>query len=387
MDIVMRVRDMRKLFAVYACWALGLAASFAAAAVEVTGLYEAEVPVASQDAVERAAASRAALAEVLVKVSGSAEVAQRPELKSLLEQAEQWVQRYQYRAAPPATGATTAGAQGAPTRLLWMSFDRQTVNQRLSDAGLPVWGVNRPSILLWVAVEDGGKRYLVGGDNRPDLQGSVNAEARRRGLSLNLPLLDLQDQGSLAVADVWGDFSEMILKASERYQPDAVLVGRVYAVAADKWQSHWTLYHRGSVSSWESAEGLQDEAVAAGIDGAAEQLAKRYALELTPGIGDSVLLTVENVATLTDYARVTHYLQSLDPVAEVQVARVEGAKVSYRLKVRGQTQGLIQTIAWGKTLAPSQPESDTTAVAQAAGEDKGAETSAGGEELRYRMLP
>jgi hypothetical protein len=140
------------------------------------------------------------------------------------------------------------------------------------------------------------------------------------------------------------------------------------------------------VSSWESAEGLQDEAVAAGIDGAAEQLAKRYALELTPGSGDGVLLTVENVATLTDYARVTQYLQSLDPVAEVQVARVEGAKVSFRLKVRGQTQGLIQTIAWGKTLAPSQPESGTTAVAQSAGEDKGTGTSAG-EELRYRILP
>lgn len=385
---MIRVRDMRKLFVVYACWALGLAASFAAAAVEVTGLYETEVPVTSQDAVERAAASRTALAEVLVKVSGSAEVAQRPELKPFLDQAEQWVQRYQYRAAPPGAGGTAAGTQAAPTQVLWMSFDRQTVNQRLSDAGLPVWGVNRPSILLWAAVEDGGKRYLVGGDNRPDLQGTVNAEARRRGLSLNLPLLDLQDQGSLAVADVWGDFSEMILKASDRYQPDAVLVGRVYAVAEDKWQSHWTLYDRGSVSSWESAEGAQDQAVAAGIDGTAEQFAKRYALALTPpGVGDSVQMTVENVATLADYARVTQYLQSLDPVAEVQVARVEGAKVSYRLKVRGQTQGLVQTIAWGKTLAPSQPESATTAVAQSAGEDKGAETSAGGEELRYRILP
>ena len=92
---------MTRFIAVIAGLAAGLLTSLSAPAVEVTGLYEAEVPVTSQSAAERVAAIHTALEEVLVKVSGNAEVLQRPELKSLLDQAEQWVQRYQYRAALP----------------------------------------------------------------------------------------------------------------------------------------------------------------------------------------------------------------------------------------------------------------------------------------------
>jgi len=372
-----KVRLMRRIFAVFTVLAAGLVVSWAAPAAEVAGLYEAEVPVTSQNALERVAASRAALEEVLVKVSGKADVAQLPQLEPLLSQADQWVQRYQYRVAPPGVGATAA----TPTQLLWMSFDRETINQRLYEAGIPVWGINRPSTLLWLAVDDGGERYLLGGDNRPDLQAMVNTDARRAGLPLNIPLLDLQDQGSLKAADVWGDFSDVILKASERYQPDAVLAGRVYTVAPDKWQSHWTLYHRGSVTTWESGEGLQNVAIAAGISGAAEQFAKRYALELTPGVTNNVLMTIENVTSLADYARVMRYLQSLDPVAAVQVARLEGDKLSLLLKVRGQTHGLIQTIALGKTLAASQPQGETVAPEG----DTGTEPPAA-EEYRYRIV-
>jgi hypothetical protein len=366
---------MRRIFAVLTVLAAGVTMNWAAPAAEVAGLYEAEVPVASQNALERVAASRAALEEVLVKVSGKADVAQLPQLEPLLAQSEQWVQRYQYRSAPAAAGAA------APGQLLWMSFDRETINQRLYEAGIPVWGINRPSTLLWLAVDEGGERYLLGGDNRPDLQDLVNTDARRAGLPLNIPLLDLQDQGGLTAADVWGDFSDVILKASERYQPDAVLAGRIYSVAPDKWQSHWTLYHRGGITTWESGEGPQNVAIAAGISGAAEQFAKRYALELTPGVTNNVLMTIENVASLADYARVMRYLQSLDPVAAVQVARLEGDKLTLQLKVRGQTHGLIQTIALGKTLTASQAQGDTVAPEG----DKGTETPAV-EEYRYRIV-
>src|SRR3569832_1673191 len=129
-------------------------------AVEGTGLYEAEAPVMDQRAAARGDAARAALAEVLAKVTGDAGAARRPPFQPLLQQAEQWLQRYQYRATP-----------GEPTaQSLVASFDREAVNQRIYEAGLPVWGSNRPQILLWLAVDDGGGRTLVGGDQRPDLQ-------------------------------------------------------------------------------------------------------------------------------------------------------------------------------------------------------------------------
>lgn len=388
-----KVKDMRRFFAVVAVLGACLPVSFNVAAVEVAGLYEAAVPVAGQGAAERATAIRAALAEVLVKINGSAEVLENPVLRPLLDQAGQWVQRYQYRAAPPPTAAPAEIPPGAeqpappavPTQLLWVAFDRQIINQRLAEAALPMWGVNRPRTLLWLAVEEGSERYVVGGDNRPDLQGVIRGEARRRGLPLSMPLLDLQDQRSLSVADVWGDFSDVIFQASDRYQPDAVLVGRVFAVGGDRWQGHWTLYHRGSEITWDAPSGAQAEAAAAGVDGAARQFAQRYALILTPDAADSVVLAIENVASLKDYARALKYLQSLDPVASVQIAQVDGEQVRYRLKVRGKPQALAQTIAWGKTLIPVDAGNDA-----ASGGQTGGGQGAGGfdnPQYRYRIVP
>jgi uncharacterized protein len=379
---------MRNLCCILAFLAMGLTLSGTARAVEVPGLYEAEVPVTGQSAAERVAASRTALEDVLVKVSGNADIAQNPQIEPMLTEAEQWVQRYQYRTIP--SSGTAMPSTEAPTQLLWESFDRQTINQHLYDAGIPVWGVNRPATLLWLAIENGGDRYLVGGDNSPDIQAAVNDQAHSRGLPLNVPLLDLQDQGALAVADVWGDFSDMIFKASARYQSDAILVGRVYAVAAGQWQSHWTLYHRGSVTSWESAPGSQDAAIAAGIYGATAEFVKLYALKITPGVGNTVVLSIENINSLADYARVTHYLQSLDPVADAQVEKVEGSNVSFLIKVRGQISGLIQTIALGNTLiavSPQQPVDNAMVDESSLLDSNEGETSSTPQEYVYRMTP
>ena len=164
-------------------------------------------------------------------------------------------------------------------------------------------------------------------------------------------------------------------------------MGRVYAVAGNQWQSHWTLYHRGNATSWESGQGTQQAAIAAGIAGATDQFAKRYALELTPGITNTVLINIENVATLADYARVTHYLQTLDPVAAVQVERIDGPQVSFRIKVRGQPHGLIQTIALGKTLVAAVPPARDAAPVTPGVEGGEGDGAPPAEEYRYRIAP
>src|SRR3569623_1002296 len=81
------------------CLALALAIILprAAPALELTDLYSAEVPVADQRAAARTDAARAALAEVLVKVTGDAAAPTHPALQPLLKQAEQLLQSYQYR--------------------------------------------------------------------------------------------------------------------------------------------------------------------------------------------------------------------------------------------------------------------------------------------------
>jgi len=358
-----------------------LAAAVPVGAVEVPGLYEAEVPVSGQGALERVAAAQAGLEEVLVKVTGGGDVLDRPQIKTLVGQAEQWVQRYQYRAAPPVPAAG-AGVTPLPMQVLWLAFDRQFINQQLAAAGVPIWGVNRPRTVLWLAEEKDGARFLVGGDNRPDLQQDLTEQAARRGVPITLPLLDLQDQRSLNAADVWGDFADVITRSSERYQPEALLVGRVYQVAPGQWQGHWTLYHRGAATSWESAPGQESNAIAAGIAGAADEFAKRYALSLTADAANAMTVTVENIPSINDYARALRYLKSLDPVVGVQVAEVRGDAVSFRLRVRSDPQAVVRSIGWGTTLVAAAGPQLSSATNGGAGTAVPAD---GG--YRYRMAP
>ena len=327
-------------------------------AMETAGLYEAEVSVADQGAAARAQAARAALAEVLVKVTGSAAAPTQPQLQPLLQQAEQWMQRYQYRSGE--TGPSVV-----------MSFDRQTINQRIYDAGLPVWDRNRPKILLWLALEDTGSRALVGGESRPDVQALVNDSAKRRGLPLSLPTLDAEDLNAVSFSDVWGQFTDPVARVSARYQPDALLLGRVYPVGPQRWRGRWTLRHAGSTRSWEAGEGTVAEVVAAGLDQVAENLAQRYALVLTPGVNSAATLVVDDVAGVQDYARVLRYLGGLDPVGGVSVQRVQGSRVEYRVQVRGELQGLTQSLALGRVLLP----------------EAGARAGSEGGELQYRLAP
>lgn len=309
-------------------------------ALEMTDLYEAEVPVADQRAAARSIAARAALAEVLIKVTGNAAAASQPKFQPLLQQADQWLQRYQYRATPA----------GATPQALVASFNRQAINQRLYDAGLPVWGHNRPKIVVWLTVEDGG-RSVVGGDQKPELQALLAQQARRRGLPVIFPRMDAQDQKAVGDSPA-AQPVEALLRASERYQGDGVLMGRVYAVAPNRWRAQWTLRHAGSTRGLEGGEGALAEVAAAGIDAVAGQLAQHYALVLKPGVSGTATLMVGKVRNVQDYARVSRYLGSLDAVSAVAVESVEGNTVVYRLQIRGELHVFTQLVALGNVLEP-----------------------------------
>ena len=331
-------------------------------AVEVSGLYEAEVPVADQRAAARGEAARAALAEVLAKVTGNADAPRRSEFLSMLQQAEQWLQRYQYRAVP-----------GSTSQIFVASFDRQAINQRIYEAGMPVWGSDRPQTVVWLAMEeDGGGGTLVGGEQRPEIQALVSDQARRHGLPVILPLLDTQEQSAALLGDVRGQAVDTVLRASERYQSDAVLLGRIHSAGANRWRAQWTLRHAGSSRNWETGEGGIAEVIAAGLNEVMGHLAKRYALALAPGGSDTATLVVSEVAKLQVYARVSRYLRTLDAVRALAVEGVEGDTLVLRLQIRGDVQGLTRLLASGKVLAPSQ---------------ESASSAGAGNTLRYQLMP
>ncbi len=333
--------------------------SLNAAAVEVDRLYEAEVPVADQGTDQRTEAVHEAFVQVLVKVTGETGIASDAAAKPLLEDAEHFVQQFRYRQPPPSAPAPASAqapaqdaAPAAPQQVLWARFDPAALNRALGKQGLPVWGRARPATLLWLAVEQNGRRELVGANSGTDMEQTLTAEADLRGLPLRLPLLDLTDQSHLSASDVWGDFDDNILAASARYQTEAVLVGRAYP-AAGGWQGRWTLYQGGSRAVWDSRGDDRADVLQDGVDGAAQRLAQRFAQVRSGDVrGQRLLVQVREVGNLGDYTRAMKYLESLSPVISLEPFAVSPGKATFRLETRGGRDAIEQSVRLGRTLEP-----------------------------------
>ena len=319
-------------------------------AAEVKGLYEAEMQVPNQTRSERGLAMSAALAEVVVKVSGRREARLQPKVAKAIRRPARLLQQYRYRPLPEEM--REAALPGEDPQLVFFRFDKQAVDRLLRDSGLPVWGATRPSVLAWVAVADGGRRYLLGADSPDELRELVEQEAKRRGLPLMLPLLDLQDQQQVSFADVWGRFREPVLQASLRYRPEAVLTGRLSRTPDGEWQADWSIIEGRDADSWHADGVLAVEVVEEGVAGALGWLAARYA-PLGGGSEEGRLwVTVGEVRDLADFARVERYLQSLQQVTQVQARRLAPGRAEFMLDLQGQADSMAQTIALGRVLVP-----------------------------------
>ena len=330
-------------------------------AAEVSGLYAAEAQVFSQKRSERATAMGAALAEVLVKVSGQRDAALVQGVVQATRSPAKFLQQYRYRALSDEQReralqeAAANNLTGTDPQIVLFRFDKAAVDKVLRDNGLPVWGATRPMTLAWLAVQDEENRYLVANDSVELTRALLTNEAQRRGLALLLPLMDLEDQRSLSFADVWGGFRDPILRASARYRTESVLVGRMYRTVSGEWQAQWTLLEGQQTQSWAGMGVLPAEVIDEGVSGAIEVLASRYA----PVAGEQAGLlpvTVIDVRSLSDYARVTRYLKSLQRVGNVQVARVDADQVTFELDVKGGPDAIAQTIALGNVLKRHQSQ-------------------------------
>ncbi len=313
-----------------------LVSSTAALAVRVNHLFEAQVPVAGRDAPARDAALADALREVLVRLTGSALALQSAAAADLLAKPGRFVEQYRYVDA------------GGSSLALWAQFDGVSLARELRQAGLPYWGEERPDVLVWLAVDDRGQRYLAGETEPRPVNDSLRRIGQHYGLPLTLPLMDLEDQRNAGFTDVWGNFFTRIQRASQRYRPQAIVTIRLERSSAGDWRAAWQLVDAGDQQTWRTHGDTIDQALAAGFGDTTQWLAQRYAVVATATGSRSLL--VEDIGSLDDYARVSAYLAALSPVDQINVARVSGRSVEFSLVLSADEHNLRQLISLGRTL-------------------------------------
>ena len=181
--------------------------SLPALAAPVAGLYQVREPVADQQPESRDAAMQKALQTLVLRLTGDAKALQNPALEGLRKEPQQIVSQF--------------GFEGDA---LLVEFDPASTDQQLRQAGLALWGANRPAILTWWLNEAPEGSQLVG--ESQSASALLREAAQHRGLPLRLPLADLSEQ-ALGSADVLlANDPQALREASERYGADALLAVR-----------------------------------------------------------------------------------------------------------------------------------------------------------------
>ncbi|NQV85591.1 MAG: DUF2066 domain-containing protein [Woeseiaceae bacterium] len=308
------------------------------AAVEVPTLFSAEVPLDKESDNPRDDAYKAALIEVLTRVSGSELSANEPAIDEMF----------------PVPGAYVTQFRPGTDDTLWVTFDGEAIERVLRASGQTVWGRDRPLTLVWLAVDWGqGEREIVAAGD-PDrlaqqsrsidrnllLRQRVLEIADKRGLPLAFPLLDTTDLQSVTFSDIWGGFDERIIEASERYEASSILIGRVRPSSSQ--QDRWTYVFGGETRTWTGPA----EAVVG-------QIADLLAAEFSVG-GDAplelVALNVSGVQTVDAYGSLQKMLQGVGLIESFRIEQVAADTVSYQVEVRGGATRLRRALRFAGLL-------------------------------------
>ncbi|CAB0150205.1 hypothetical protein PSI9734_00769 [Pseudidiomarina piscicola] len=314
------------------------------AADETTELYQHRVQVNSQAASERASALRDALQATLLKLTGDDTVMEHPAVQSALADVRGLLVQYGY--------------QQEEQLWLWAQFDQPQVDRLIQQAGSGIWSNVRPRLLVWMVVEEEDlSRQLMAADSEAIIVQQLRNAARRRGVPVQFPLLDLNDTMTVSVLDAWARFMDTINFASSRYSPDGVVVIRVYqtepsAEQTDKWMADWTL-NLGQLRWQGQVTGMdKSELGAKAISALTADLAERYRIGSQSDVLNRWQLTIHDLKTLEATIAAEKVLASIPAIIDVQLLGYGNHAARYELTMQADIARIRQAIDLSKQLRP-----------------------------------
>lgn len=292
-------------------------------AAEVGKLDEADIAVSSRANDVKDNALKEALAAVFLKNSGLPSVVLHPLVKAQINAPEVILTQYGYY-------------ESNGELMLKASFDHQRVISTLREAGLPVWGSQRPLTLLWISVDENNQQTILADDSATDIRTDLAQESNNKGIPLLLPIMDLDDVMQVSITDVRGMFTDVLAKASTRYQADYFAVANIdtqvsnlhYSIKLfDKNRTNGVLV--ALISQQGDATDYQ-QATKSMMSILADYYISQYAIASTGGdLTTQVRFTGLN--NMTQVVNVERYLRQLSAVKSITLSQFKGDSATYTI--------------------------------------------------------
>ena len=353
----------------------------------VAGIYSERVPVANESDAERSQAFKNALEIVLVRATGEQRYLSHPAVLEALENAQSYVEAIRYftetviptsssgeiepqqtlpeAAVQPSVDENSDGLvsdpdqqrQVAPTtaeqRFIEVEFSPVLIERMLADAQIPLWDSNRPSVLIWMALQDeSGSRSLMTSDINNDIIEYIKDFADARGLPVLFPVLDFEDRRNLSEDLVWRLDEQAIRTASLRYGADSILTGRLHFTSSGELVGLWQFQFQGDTEIFDGFSTDLEGYLNAPLERITARLAQYFAILPGEDLAASVILRVDGISDLQDYSALVAYVGGLGLVDSVAISQVAGERLELHLGLVGNPQQLYELIALDRDLLP-----------------------------------
>lgn len=359
-------------------------------ALPVTGLYSYRVQVANESDSERTRAFKEALAAVIIKVTGDERWLLDPSIVAAVNRAQSYVEAVGYEsetvevvldpaaadAAEDLLGADADAsnedqvqaallkpelATGTPLttlieqRYINVDFSSALINELLVQANIPIWGSNRPSVLVWMVLQNEvGERTFLSADSNPEIVNMIQEFARDRGLPVIFPLFDFEDRRNFPLDVIWSLDLDAMRSGSARYGADSILTGRLHFTAGGELVGLWQFDFQGNAERFDGVDSDLQAYLTKPLERVTAQLASYFAIVPETSASQTIVLRVDGVQDLQDYSSLMTYVNSLGLVETVTMGSIDGRRMDINVSLLGDSMQLAELIALDRDLVPIQ---------------------------------
>ncbi len=318
----------------------------AALALPVSGLYQQHVAVENESLAERNRAYQVAFRRMIVKVTGDERWLEQERIRSATGDAGDYVQAFAY---------TTEEAAGpiAGQRFIEVQFSAPLIDQLLASENIPVWGGNRPSVLIWMVLQDAtGRRSMLNSESGGEIIDFMRRFGEERGLPIIFPLLDIEDRRNLPADAIWTQDELAIKAASNRYDPDSILAGRLLFTATGELVGLWQFLFMDEALVFDGFDTDLESYLEQPLSRITSQLSGYFALVPGGQSEQSVRLRVDGIRNFSDYSALVDYVRGIGLVQAADIVSVDGERLDLQLDLRGSADQLFNLIALDRDLLP-----------------------------------
>lgn len=316
-------------------------------AVEISNIYQVDIPVKEQSNSARWKASLEGLKIVLVRRSGSQRILNSKETSKAYKKVTSYLQKFKY--------SRITEINDDYKYIISLYFEPRLIDDLIKRANQPLWDINRPVSILWLAHEEIdqnsllNRRIITENDDELIVNEMISSNSSRRGVPVILPLMDLDDGLLVSTSDVWGRFPEAIIEASKRYSVDSIVIGKIYQ-RTELWFGQFTYFNQTKNVSFEYQSDNVDEIYKQMFDGLAEILCEQYCVTQTVSAGHELLLGIDNITNFETFQKIRNYLSDLSAVRQVDVVNIHQDKILLRLSLLSNEKNVIESLRLNRRL-------------------------------------